>query len=97
VQHYEIKFVSDLRQVGGFFGSSGLVHFSESNTILLCMHTVRHLYTERIQQYQQEAALQVIGGKLMHLRVSPWTLRWYHHESLRYSLSTEEWYNLKDH
>jgi hypothetical protein len=79
------------------YKKSDLVHFSESNTILLCMHTVRHLYTESIQQYQQEAARQVIGGKLMHLRVSPWTLRWYHHESLRYSLSTEEWYNLKDH
>ena len=43
------------------YKKSDLVHFSESNTILLCMHTVRHLYTERIQQYQQEAARQVIG------------------------------------
>jgi hypothetical protein len=79
------------------YKKSDHVQYSESNTILLCMHTVRHLYTESIQQYQQEAARQVIGGKLMHLRVSPWTLRWYHHESLRYSLSTEERYNLKDH
>ena len=79
------------------YKKSDHVHYSESNTILLCMHPVRYLYTERIQQYQQEAARQVIGGKVMHLRVSPWTLRWYHHESFRYSLSTEECYNLKDH
>ena len=26
-----------------------------------------------------------------------WTLRWYHHESLRYNLSAGEWYNHKDH
>ena len=48
-------------------------------------------------QFSESNTSQVIGGKVMHLRVSPWILRWYHHESLRYSRSTEEWYNLKEH
>jgi hypothetical protein len=47
--------------------------------------------------FSESNTSQVIGGKVIHLRVSPWILRWYHHESLRYSLSTEEWYNLKEH
>ena len=70
------------------------VHYLTSNTILICMHSVKYcisIQTERIQQYKQEAA-RLITGVMSFIYVSTcgWTLGLYHHQSIRHSPGADE-------
>jgi hypothetical protein len=73
---------------------SNHVHYLTSNTILICMHSVKHcisIQTERIQQYKQEAA-RLVTGEMSFIYVSTcmWTLGLYHHQSIRHSPFADE-------
>lgn len=73
---------------------SNHVHYLTSNTILICMHSVKYcisIQTERIQQYKQEAARLVTGVmSFIYVSTCRWTLGLYHHQSIRHNPFVDE-------
>jgi hypothetical protein len=57
IQHYVIKFVSDLRQVGGFLGYSGFLHDITEILLKVALNTINQTKPHFVESYVKKSLL----------------------------------------